>query len=241
MVEVFTNRETAIIIWISLFTIYAFYEKSIRGSIFGVIKSALNKYILLYFVSYLVYILAFICMFYHFKLWDKDNLKDSLIWFVFSGLPIGFILTNKTLERGFWRKLVLENLKLILLLEFIINSFTFSLPVEFFILIPFVTMITLLNAFCKHKNEYKLVEKLTNTIITVFGFIIISYSCYRAITEIQLIENINTLRSIFLPVVFSVVSVPYMYTLKLYIEYENNVITRRYNELPRKSDKFKTQ
>ncbi|MHB8103531.1 MAG: hypothetical protein ACYDEF_15520 [Methanosarcina sp.] len=235
MVDIFTNRETAIIIWTAIITIYALFIKQIRASIFDVIKSALKTKIFIVVFLYLSYFSAIIYYLYYMEWWDIDNLKDTIIWFIFSGLPIGFIVATNKLERGFWKNLVLNNLKLMVLVEFIINSFTFSLVVEFFFIIPFITITTMLNAFSKHKKEYKSVEKLTNIVLTFFGFIILSYSLYRTIVEIQSIENMNTLNNISFPVIFSIISVPYMYILKLYVEYENNVIIRRYNkELPRK-------
>lgn len=221
MDDIFTTRETAIIIWTAIIIIYALFRKQLRASILGVIKSALKIKLLEYFFSYLFYISLFVYAFYYLKWWDISNLKDTVIWFIFSGLPIGFIVATKKLERGFWKTLYLDNLKLMVLVEFIINSFTFSLVVEFFFILPFTTMITALNAFSKHDEEYKNVERLTNLILTLFGFAILFYSLYRAIVEINSIENMNTLRSILFPVVYSIISIPYMYIFKLIVEYEN--------------------
>lgn len=203
-------------------------KKQIRTSILNVIKSALKIKILESFFLYLFYFFAIIYLFYYINWWNTDNLKDTIIWFTFSGLPIGFVVAVKKLECDFWKNLILKNLKLMVLVEFIINSFTFSLVVELF-LIPFIIVITALNALSKHKIEYKPVEKLTNIILMFFGFIVLFHSLDRAIVEIHSIENMNTLKSILLPVVYSIISVPYMYILKLYVEYENDAIIRKYN------------
>lgn len=93
---------------------------------------------------------------------------------------------------------MLKNLKLMILVEFIINSFTFSLIVEFF-LIPFIVIITGVNTLSKKKIEYKPAEKLTNGVLIFFGLSILFYSSYRAITEIDSIENVSTLKSLFVP------------------------------------------
>jgi hypothetical protein len=229
MSDIFTTRETAIIIWIGIITIYVLFKKQTRASIINIIRIILKTKILLSIFFYLFYFSVIVYFFYHVEWWDISNLKDTIIWFIFSGLPIGFVVATKKLERGFWKTLILDNLKLMVLVEFIINSFTFSLVIEFFFILPFATMVTTLNAFSKHDEEYKNVGRLTNVILMLFGFAILFYSLYRAIIEINSIENIDTLRSILFPAVYSIISVPYMYILKLYVDYENNAIIRKYN------------
>jgi len=217
--DIFTNREIATIIWVTLFIIRFSFEKQIRTSILNIIKSALKIKILLYFFSYLCYISLIIYSFYYFELWDITYLKENIIWFIFSGLPIGLIVATNKLERGFWKRLILKNLKLIVFVEFIISSFTFSLIVELLI-IPIITLIVLINTVLKFNEENKDLEKFTNIILTFFGFFILSYSLYKSITEIHLIGNASHLKSFLFPVVYSIMSIPYMYIYKLIVVYE---------------------
>lgn len=217
--DIFTNREIATIIWVTLFIIRFSFEKQIRTSILNIIKSALKIKILLYFFSYLCYISLIIYSFYYFELWDITYLKENIIWFIFSGLPIGLIVATNKLERGFWKRLILKNLKLLVFVEFIISSFTFSLIVELLI-IPIITLIVLINTVLKFNEENKDLEKFTNIILTFFGFFILSYSLYKSITEIHLIGNASHLKSFLFPVVYSIMSIPYMYIYKLIVVYE---------------------
>lgn len=217
--DIFTNREIATIIWITLFIVIFLFKKQIRTSIIYVIKSALKIDILLYFLSYLCYLSLIIYSFYYLELWDITYLKENIIWFVFSGLPTGLIVATNKIERGFWKNLILTNLTLIVFVEFIISSFTFSLIVELLI-IPIITYIVLMNTVSKYNEEDKYVEKFTNIILTFFGFFILSYSLYRSITEIHLIGNTSNLKSFLFPLVYSIISIPYMYTFKLIVEYE---------------------
>ena len=217
--DIFTNREIATIIWVTLFILRFSFEKQIRTSILNIIKIALKIKILIYFFSYLCYISLIIYSFYYFELWDITYLKENIIWFTFSGLPIGLIVATNKLERGFWKRLILKNLKLIGFVEFIISSFTFSLIVELLI-IPIITLIVLINTVLKFNEENKDLEKFTNIILTFFGFFILSYSLYKSITEIHLIGNASHLKSFLFPVVYSIMSIPYMYIYKLIVVYE---------------------
>ena len=218
MTDIFTNREIAAIICIGLFTIIYFFHKQVRISFINVIKSALKIKLLEYFFSYLFYFSAIIYSFYCLKWWDITNLKDTMIWFIFSGLSIGvFVGTNK-LESGFWKKLILDNLKFNLLVEFVISLFTFSLIVEL-IIVSVIGFIVLLNSFSRINNQYKAVEKLTSLILTFIGLFILVYSLH-TVTDIYSIVNMNNLKSFLFPVLFSIISVPYMYIFKLIVEYD---------------------
>ena len=164
--------------------------------------------------------------FYYLGLWDITYLKENIFWFIFSGLPIGFIVATSKIERGFWKKLILENLKFIVLIEFIISSFTFSIIIELLI-IPVITIIVLINIVSKFDEGDERVEKITNIIITIFGLFVLFYSLYRLIAEIHSIGNISYLKSFLFPVVYSIISIPYMHTFKLIVEYEQLFVRLR--------------
>jgi len=227
--DIFTNREIATIIWITLFIVIFLFNKQIRTSILNIIKRALKIEIILYFYSYLCYLSLIIYSFYYLELWDITYLKENIIWFVFSGLPIGLIVVTNKIERGFWKSLILKNLTLIVFVEFIISSFTFSLIVELLI-IPIITLIVLMNTVSKFNEEFKSIEKFTNIILTFFGFFILSYYLYRSITEIHSIGNVSHLKSFLFPVVFSIISIPYMYIFKLIVEYEQLFMRLRFGK-----------
>ena len=77
-----------------------------------------------------------------------------------------------------------------------------------------------MNTVSRYNKKDKYVEKFTNIILTFFGFFILSYSLYISITEIHSIVNTNNLKSFLFPMVYSIISIPYMYTFKLIVEYE---------------------
>lgn len=217
--DIFTSREIAIIFWIVIFFVALLFIKQIRTSILGIIKSAPYSVLLAYFLLFLIYFSSFIYCFYDLGWWDLSNLKDTIIWFVFSGLPIGFSVAQNTFDNSFWKSLVLKNIKLVVLVEFLIDTFTFPLIVEI-IMIPIVTVIALLNTVCKQNEESKGVETLTNAILSIMGLFILSYTICRAITEYNSIGTISTLQYFLFPIIYSILSIPCMYILKLYTEYE---------------------
>jgi hypothetical protein len=105
-----------------------------------------------------------------------------------------------------------------------INLYNFSFKIEL-ILVPFTMLIALLNFYLNRKEfsdkKFENLKKLVNTVLILLGLLFLSYSFYRAITDIQSFANMGTLISLILPVAYAVISLPYMYILKLYSGYEN--------------------
>lgn len=239
MDDIFTNRETSIIFWIVIFAIYFLSYKDVRDSTIGVIKVALDKHVFSYITFYIIYVCLFTYVLYHLKLWDMNNLKDTSIWFIFSGLQIGYVVVGNKIKHGFWKNLVLENLALVEFEKFFINLYNFSLKVEL-ILVPITMFIILLNFYLKRKEFADKVFDILRYFIkgaSIFlGFLFLLYSFYRAVLDIKSIENINTLKLFLIPVGYTIASIPFMYFLKLYSGYEDlflklNSETKRSKEL----------
>lgn len=225
MDDIFTNRETSIIFWIVIFSIYFLFYKNIRDSTIDVIKASLDKHLFGYVIFYLIYLCLFTYVLYHLKWWDMNNLKDISIWFIFFGLQIGYVVVGNKIEHGFWKNLVLENLALVEFEKFFINLYNFSLKVEL-ILVPITMLIVLTNFYLKRKEfadeKFDILRKFINRDSIGSGLLLLFlYSFYRAITDTQSIANMNTLKSFSLPVVYAIISVPFMYVLKLYSGYED--------------------
>ena len=73
---------------------------------------------------------------------------------------------SKEADEEYIRKVLKDNLKLTIVLEFIISTFTFNIWVELAI-IPITTMIVMMNVIAKRKEEYEKVHKLLDIVLTV--------------------------------------------------------------------------
>lgn len=227
--EFFTNRELAIIIWTTLFILWGLTKKGIRNESLNALKCALNSKLLFYFFTYLAYISIFTFLFYYIEIWNLEFLKESILWFLFSGLSLGiFVVTNK-LEITFWKRIILENFKIAIIVGIIVSSFNFSFAVEM-ILIPFSTFLILLHTFLESYEKYHDISKYTNISLIIFGLILLFYSLYKLITEITTIESISYLKSFLFPLIYSIVSIPYLWGFKIWSEYDTIFSRLKYNQ-----------
>jgi hypothetical protein len=146
-------------------------------------------------------------------------LKDTITWFVFSGLSIGIFVAMNNLEHDFWKTLILKTLTIIALVEIIIFN-SFSLIKEL-IIVLIITPALLINEISKSNESYDYLHKRTNAILGIFAIFIVSYSLYRLITETDSIGYISYIKSFLFPVIYSIISIPYMYFLILFVGYNH--------------------
>jgi hypothetical protein len=218
---IFSNREAASLIWVIILTCLFLYKNVRQSGILKVIKIALSFSIILFFISYLLYLSLITLTFYYLDLWTLNSLKDSIIWFLFAGLPIGPIVAlEKKIGKEFWKNIILNNLKFIVIVEFIINTSNFSLILELLIF-PVIMLIVIFGVFSETKEEYSILKKPSIVLQTLFGLFILSYSIYKSIVDFQIIGNIDTLKSFLLPVFYSAISLPYMFVFKIIVLYED--------------------
>lgn len=220
LLNIFNNREIALFIWFFLFLIWVLSKKEIRKSLVGVLKAFLKWKILTSVFSMILYVSLLIALSYKIRFWDTSMLKDTLYWF----FGVAFIMlmnSNKTNEEDhYFKKVLLDNLKLVVVLEFIINLYVFNLVVEV-IFIPILIFIVIVNAFAETKKEYLPVSKLMSNILTFIGICFVVFSFKNIVTDFKSFAKIDNLRSFLLPPVLTFTYSPFIYLMALYIKYEN--------------------
>jgi len=126
---------------------------------------------------------------------------------------------SSRLESGFWKHQILDNLKIVAFFEFYVNLFSFSLIYEL-LFIPIISLMVWLNIIAEHRKLDNVKKTITTPILTFFGSVILLYSLYRTINEIDSIANVDTLKYFLFPVAYSIISIFFVYFFILYIEYE---------------------
>jgi hypothetical protein len=215
----FSNREISIVIWVVIFLVYALYNKKIRKSFGNLVKFAFQIKLIVPFVLLVAYVSVVVTFLNKVKLWDTDLIKETLIWFFLSGISLAFSFVSNYPEKGILKTIVVDNVKVIILLEFIVDDFTLSLPVELAI-IPIMTFVIGIDAVAKMDEKYKSVANITTGIQSIFGLTIITFAIIQAINNYQLLGTIDSIRQIMLAPILSTALVPFIYILLVLTTYE---------------------
>jgi len=141
------------------------------------------------------------------------------MWFCLTGIVLSFDAATKSKDEGLFKKIIFDNIKILVILEFIINTYTFSLIGEIFFL-PIITFIAMIEIVSKFDKKYLSIEKLTRHIQIIIGIIILALSIIKIITDFKNYGNLNTLRSFLLPPFLSISILPFIYLMLIVSNYE---------------------
>ena len=116
-------------------------------------------------------------------------IKDIIIWFLFFGLIYCMNAVSSEADETHIKKILKDNLKFTMILEFFMSTFTFNIWIELAI-IPVITIITVMNVIAERKEEYKSVHKLLDSVLAIAGFWIFYETIKIGINEYkQLTDN----------------------------------------------------
>lgn len=215
----FDSRQIALIIWIFVIFFWAMKNTNVRDTLKALIKTFLKKPILMSILSMVSYILIMVLSLYKIDIWDNSQLNATLIWSITSALSIFFKLNKINEDKMFFKKAIIENFKLTVLIDFIINLNVFSLWFEL-IFIPCSFVLGAMIAISSRDEKHKLVEKLLNGVVIFLGFSLIVYSLWQVYSHFDEFFTLQKLRDFTIPILLSILYLPFVYLLALYSAYE---------------------
>jgi len=146
-------------------------------------------------------------------------LKDTIIWFLISGIVICFNSISSKKNERYFKNVLKENLQIVLIIEFFVNTQTFSLAVEI-ILVFLFTFFAVMIAFTEINEEYKSAHKFFERVSVFGGFLILFAVVWSFILNIQDFDVIDTIKTFLLPIVLTFAILPFAYLIMIYSRYE---------------------
>lgn len=216
----FNNRELATAIWLLLFIIFVMFKEDVRKSSLNVLEAFLRIKILSSIVLIAAYTAGIVFLLSRINLWNTSLLKDTIIWLGLTGIVLASSFVTANTTDGLFKKTILDNLKILMIVEFIINTYTFSLLVEIFF-VPFVAIVVILNTFSGTDDKYSSFTKLSAGLLTIIGIIILVLTVISISSDYKNFGTLDTLRSFLLPPLLTFLFLPFLYLLVLYSNYEH--------------------
>jgi hypothetical protein len=213
--DILNNREWALVIWASILACYLILSPNMKE-----VRTLFKKLLSSFFVRpiqtvvflMLVYIAGIIYFLFEFQLWDIGQAKNTVIWVVSVGFMSLFKLEAIKKDRVFFKHSVLDNLKLIAIIQFVIGVYSFSLLVEL-LLVPML-------AFAESNDKYSQVNKLLNNLMAVFGLVVIICTVYMLITDFREIAKEQTIYDFTIPPLLTLLYIPFIFFMMVYSTYE---------------------
>lgn len=217
--SVLNNREIATIIWLLMFLVWALSKRAIRSSFLGVLKALFAKKMILLTICMLLYILLMVLPFWKIGFWDASAMKDTIQW-VFGVAFIMVVNSNKVVDgEHYFRNTISDNIKLILVLEFVVNLYSFSLLSEL-VIVPIVSFVVMMNAVAGLRPEHKQVKVFLDCALGLFGIVLIILTFHKIAVDFQNFATLKNLRDLLLPPLFTAAFLPFVYLAALFMSYE---------------------
>jgi len=84
-----------------------------------------------------------------------------------------------------------------------------------------------MSVLSSYKSEYGQVGNLSNVILGIFGLIVLSISIYKTIINLHDIANIELLQEFLVPILLSIMFIPFIYVFFTYCRWEQERVVER--------------
>jgi len=218
-ISIFSNREKAVIVWFLIFLFFGIFQKNIQSSLLGILKIIFHKKILYVIVAMILYVVTIIIIFNKVHIWDNSLMKDTVFWIFGSAFVLVMNVNEASKDDYYFRKILIDNLKLVVLLEFIVNFYSFSFWIEL-VFVPVLFIVAILSAVTETKKEFAYVKKMMNYILSLFGIALILFAVFNIFKDYQSFVNVNNVRTVILPPLLTGTYMPFLYLFALMMSYE---------------------
>ena len=222
------SRELASVIWLGIFVTAIMLLKGVRPAFIGVLRALMQRKIVDVVGLAGLYTAACVGLISKAGLWDWGNLKTVVVWFFTTAFIT--MANTKALETGpaLFGSLVREALAITAIVVFIGGINTLPLWGEL-LMLPFLMFIAAMVAVAEHKPEHRIVLAPLNAILTFAGLYILGFSIYQVVRNWQKLDPAFQAREFAIPIALTVMFLPYLYGLMIYMGFENAAVRLRFN------------
>lgn len=217
--ELFNNREIAAGVWLVVALVIVTLLLGPRQFLTELLKTFQSVALLVLITLACAYLTIAVYGLLKIGFWEPTLLKGTILWAILSGSVLIFRSLGSSGADVTLRSLLRDNLKIIVIIEFLVSSYTFNLIVELFlwaILVAFVAV----NALLESQEQHRGSAKFTSASLVIFGWIVIVQAAWRALADMGDFATTLTLREFLLPLVLSLLILPFIYFSQVYSCYD---------------------
>ena len=200
------------------FVTWVLFKTNVASDLVGILKTWSTPKLLIPTLLLFACIGSEIVLGRRIGLWKHDLIKDSVVWVIGPAIGLFFGISDAGEKPHFFREAVLSTLKYSVFVEFYVNLVTFSLPIEL-VLVPVVTVITLLTVVAGKDEKFKPVRVLLNWVTALIGFGLLIAVSVRLAADWHHVDTLSDLRQLALPMWLTVGLMPYIFLLVLWATY----------------------
>ena len=205
--DILSSREWAIVTWIIIYLCITIFVLKVDFT--DVFKSFFNKKLSILWISILLYNLFITIILSYSRYWNNIYIKDIVFWIVFSCITSTISVFDQK-KIFFFKKIILTNITVSALIEFIISELTLSYCLELFFIGIFLP-INLLFLVSQTSLEYKTAEDVLKKILSLINIIFVVYILVELYKSFNFLLSQETWFKFIIPLLYSILCSPLYY------------------------------
>lgn len=221
------NREIALLVWMGLAFGLPMLIPSVRRAFGEVVRAFLQPPILKCIAAAAAYTAACVAALTAVDLWDLPNLKTTIVWF--ASFTIVAMMEATRAGESLRRLPVLakETIAVTALVVFIAETYPFPLWGEL-LFVPSVVLVSLCAEIAKRKPELARTVPVFTFLQAAFGFWALGYALWWAASDLPGFMTMDNLREFVVPILLSLMFLPFLFFLTLFIAYQTAAVRVRF-------------
>lgn len=229
--DIFNNREIAIGFWLLVISVYVLlFPKmvEVRSSFRHLLSAFFVRQIMSVLGLMVAYMMLIVYFLYEMDLWNTEQIKNTIFWCVSVGFMSLFKIESIKKDKSFFKHSVLDNLKLLAILQFVVGVYTFPIWIET-LLVPVLVLISAMTAIAEMDKKHHQVKVLLEYCLSVFGVILIVYTLYMLATSFGEFANEKNAYDFFVPPLLTLFYLPFVFFMLVYSTYEQIFIRLKFS------------
>ena len=214
-----STREIALLIWFCAVALFSFIHPSTRPSVLHLVRVVLQRQVVVVIALLYAYMGVVVWGLSLVSIWDWGQFKNTLIWSIAVGMASLFRINEIEDEPHFFRKWILDQLKVIAVVEFIIAYYTFPLLIEL-LLFPILFVIACTITMGERQEKHHRAASFLSGVLAIFGLTLIAYAIYMIVIDFQSFASFRTVQDFYTPIVLSFAFVPFIFVIYIYSSYQ---------------------
>lgn len=213
------NREIAFLTWFALIAGAFLWKARHSEALRDLLRLLFKRPIVCLFGAVACYVVACVWLLSVPGWWQWSNLKTTLLWT--GGFALVAVFNYEKAESGqsYWRATILETVGFTAFLSFISSSYSFDLFTELAIAFALVVLVVL-SVITERDGKPESVHNLAMVLLMLLSLLMLGNSCYRIVTGFGDFATSHTARELALPILLTVMFLPFLYGLYVYVIYD---------------------
>lgn len=213
------SREAATLIWLGLLLALCLRTPDVRSAVSNVARSFATAKIAVPLAAYVALLGGCVVAAARLGMWTSELATPTAFSFMLTGMVLFFNIAKAGQEDRYFRKIVVKTVSLAVFIEVFVGLETFNILFEL-VLQPVVALLVCLPIVAASEPRLQPVERAAEGLLGAIGVAMLVLTAAALWRDRASLDSGELVQQFALPIWLTLVTIPFLYVLSLYAEYE---------------------